>query len=192
MRIEIKQLQGIDKGMAIAILVLVVGVAVSAWMFMDLSAKRKAITTLASQVASKKIQVEQLPVSTEQAGSGDAALAERFNKVVVAPDAVSAISEQIGRIAAENNCDEELSIKPEVTPLTETSPGNDAKALTLLGVKQAVVITVTFKADYADTARFLGAISKLPQTLIVRTVTLHKSNLKLDTLVAVQVYQKGV
>lgn len=190
MRLEIKQLENIDKGMVIAVLILVVGIALSGWMFMDLSAREKAVGVLAAEVASKKKQVEALPPSSERANSGNPETAERFNRIVISPDALSGITEQIGGVAAKNHC-ESVTVSPELTQLTDTTPGLEGKMLPLLGVKQSITITVSFKADYENTARFLGELSKLPQMLIMKTVSLQRSGQKLDTTVAVQIYQKG-
>ena len=177
--------------MVIAATVLVIGIAASIWMFMDLSAKGKVVNTLAREVASKKQQVDQLPPSSGKPDTAeDAGLAERFNRIVMAPDAIPQLQEQISQIAVENNL-ENFSISSDVTQLDTASTGIDANALTLLGVKRSVMISISFRADYADMARFLGAINKLPQSLIVRTVSLRRLNPKLESTVAVQVYQRG-
>src|SRR5436309_2374280 len=103
MRIDLSQLQNIDRVTLVAGAVLIIGVLVSAAMFVDLTKREAAADKLSKEFRAKEQEADALPrsaISTE--GTSNERL-ERFSSFIVPPALAPQLLEDVSRLAAENN-----------------------------------------------------------------------------------------
>jgi Tfp pilus assembly protein PilO len=188
MRIDLSRLQDIDRITLVAGAVLIIGVLLSAGMFLDLTKRESAADKLSKEFHAREQQADALPkpgIATE--GASNERL-ERFSSFIVQPALATQLLEDVSRLAAENNlADVAVTSEEHVINTIDT----DAAVLQSLGIVKYLTITMTFKSEYEDAAKFLGTVEHLPRPLMIRTVDMRREPPRVAATVAMQVYEKG-
>ena len=187
MRIDLKQLENVDRVTLVAGIVLIVSIVISAWMILDLSKRETVADKLSREFQSKQQQADALPRPAGTDGTSAEKL-ERFSNFVVSPSLAPQLLEDVSRLAAESNLtDVAVSSEEHVVNGVDA----EAPALQSLGIVRYLTITMTFKSEYEDAARFLGSVEHLQRPLMIRTVEMRRDPPRVAGTVALQVYEKG-
>src|SRR5579863_1958881 len=103
MRIDISQLENLDRVTLVGGAVLIIGIIISGWMFLDLSKRETVADRITKEFQSKQQQADALPrPATSTEGTSTEKL-ERFSSFVVSPALAPQLLEDVSRLAAESN-----------------------------------------------------------------------------------------
>jgi len=189
MRIELSRLKDIDRSAVIAIVALVVGVFGASWLVLETFKQENAVETLASEVGRKQLQVDVLP-RQDNAAADAAEIDAQINRLFLPVGREGAIREQLARIAEENHL-ELQKVEYTAAVVDPASTNGDDPVLQSLGVSNYTLVTIDFRAEYEDVSRFIGAVEKMPQGVLVRSGDLRRDPPRVAGTIALRVYQKG-
>jgi Tfp pilus assembly protein PilO len=161
----------------------------SAAMLYDLSQRRVAAAAGLEQVRQKEIQAQSVqPVSASDLTEWERQESE-LARVLIADQDVPAFFEEITSIGAQNR------IQPGITTDDKTidpnsSPTPEELNLLALGIRRYMVMTITFRGEYPDTARFLSQVSALSRPVEFKRIDMRRSPPLVDVTMTMHVYKK--
>ena len=129
-----------------------------------------------------------IPSEQEQAqwAANEKALSTRL----LSDQQVPEFLEDITRIANENHL-ERLGINNEDKVIDPNQPATpDDGKVVALGIRRYLLVTLKFQCAYADAARFLAAVSKLPRPVELQTIDIRRNAPTLDVTVTMKVYKQ--
>lgn len=189
MRIDLNRIRDIDRTLVLTILTLAAGIAVSVWLVTDVGKREKAVDTLRAEVEQNEFQVAALPKETATPLSPEE-LAEKIQLLVAFPGAEDELREHLAMLSVEHHLDV-LKIENAATPIDPAGTGTEIPLLLSLSVMSYTDITIHFRAEYEDAARFMDSVERLPQRAIIRTAELRRNPPKVEGTLVLRVYQKG-
>lgn len=189
MRIDLNRIRDIDRTIVLTILALAAGIAVSGWLVADVSKREKLVDTLAAEVAQKETQAGALPQDTAAPLSGEE-LAEKVLRLVAPAGAEEELREELAMLAAEHHL-EGFKTESATTAVDPASADVENALLMSLGVPSYTDITIEFQAEYDEAARFMDAVEKLPQRVLIKTAEMGKAYPKVGGRLILRAYQKG-
>jgi hypothetical protein len=197
MRIDLKQqLKKIDRNAVLIVVALIAGIGISAWLIKDVSARQKAVDKLAADVDADKRQVDSLPPQTAQPLTPEQ-LSEKIGPFFLAGGTEEVLRADLANLAAEYhlsgvniNLDAKNVNDPQAPPDAEDS------ILASLGITKKVEVSISFQAEYQDSAKFLEALKQqLHQKVLIRGANLVRGEFprmgtKVSGSVTLRLYQK--
>ena len=193
MRLEIKQLGRIDAVTGKYLLLILACLLVSGTLFYDLNRRSAELRKLEQEVNAEETQIAgiQLPTADELE---EWSVAERqLDRVMLADESVPLVFAEITRIGTENNL-QRIGINTEEKTVPE-SPGTEAAGqnptLLGIGVTRYSIVTIKFQGKYADTARFVDSVSRLPHAISIQSIDLRRAQPMADVTIMLHLYKRG-
>jgi hypothetical protein len=189
MRIDLSRIRDIDRTIVLTILTLVAGIAISAWLVNDVSKREKEVDALKAEVDQGESQVGSLPPQPA-ASLTPAQLQDMIDGLVVAPGADSGLREELSKLADQHLLDG-VKINYDSVAIDPASPEGENGILLGLGISGYTDITIDFSTDYQSAVRFMDAVEKLPQRMLLRTASLRRAFPRVAAKLSLRVYQKN-
>jgi Tfp pilus assembly protein PilO len=155
-------------------------------------ANRKAVAARTLKMDADRQQQEAdaitLPAQAEQ--DRWAASESELSTRLLSDQQVPEFLEDITRIANENHL-ERLGINNEDKAIDANQPAAaDDGQLAAVGIHRYLLVTLKFQSAYADAARFLAAVSRLPSPVELQTIDMRRNPPKVDVTLILKVYKQ--
>lgn len=186
MRTDLKQ-SGVDSTRVFAVGALIAALAMSFWFVNRVSARERNAATFAAEVDAIKAQVDALPDASAPMTPQE--LEQQVQRLSIDAQAASNLRTQLARAAAAHNIEVRRTTYA-TTPLSSNNASGDELVLSALGIVNTTVVTLDYAADYADAARFIGAIGRLPQRVFVVGNAMHRDPPRTAGTLTLRFYQR--
>lgn len=194
MRFDLKQLKNIDRNAILIVVALIAGIGISMWLVKDVSKRQKEVDQLAAEVDTSKQQVDSLPRQTTAPLTPEQ-LSEKIGPFFLPVGNEEALKEELARLASEHHLSVS-SINLEIKPVNDPqAPDSEDPILASLGITKKVEVSISFQAEYQDSAKFLEALKELRQGVLIRGASFTRGEYplmrtKISGSVSLRLYQK--
>jgi hypothetical protein len=189
MRIDIRKLISVDRQTLKYLAIAALCIAISAGLLFDLNRRNTQIRELTRDVEAKELQALGTQLPTEEEIRRNAETERLFNAAVVGEESIPLVFEEITRAGSDHRV--QMEIQSEEKTIPETSEDPLETSARSLGIRQYLIVTVKFQAEYADAAQFLGSIASLPHALSLRSLELHREPPMVSGTMRLHVYKRG-
>lgn len=175
-------------------LVYIIGFALSlalaGGLLYNLSAQRTQLTKLKRDVERKESQARNLKLPSLEEQSAWSEQEQRINSLLLADQAVPQFFEEVTKAAAESGI-QGLGMNTEELTIDPNKAGGPQEARVLaVGVRHYLAVTMKFRGQYPDIARFLGSVSKLQRPIEYHVVSMKRTPPFIDVQVVLNVYKR--
>jgi hypothetical protein len=189
MRFDLSRIREIDRSVVLTVVALLASIGISAWLVRDVSRRESDLQILGAEVSQTEAQVAGLPRQTASPLS-EAELKEKTVRLVGPAGSEEELRAQLSSMAADHNLQNvKIDYKATTVDAANTDPAN--LLLQALSVQRYIDISIDFKADYIDAARFLDSVEKLPQKVLVRSADIRRDKPQVSGSLHLRIYQKG-
>ena len=112
---------------------------------------------------------------------------ERLNSILLTEQDQQQFFEEVTKAAADNGI-QGLGMMPEEV-IIDPNKAEDAK-VSGVGIRRYLVVTLKFRGQYQDIARFLGAVSKLGRPTEYYSVNMKRMPPFIDVQIGLRVYKR--
>jgi len=168
----------------------VVALVLAGLMFFDGSRKRAEAATALSEIEQKEIQALSLQFPTNAEIDQWLQQEQDLQKLLMPDSMVPEFYQEVAKLAGDNKLQRYVVNTDEKVMDANASPAPDETKLLSLGIKRYLVMTLTFKGDYADIARFLGQVKALQRPLRYKTINIRRNPPDIDVSMTMQIFKK--
>jgi hypothetical protein len=189
MRADIKRLISVDRQTLKYASIVLLCAAISAGLLLDLNQRNRRITELTRDVEAREQQAAGTQLPSEDQIRLNAEAERLFNAAIVGEESIPLVFEEITRAGSDHRV--QMEIQSEDKTIADTTEDPVEASARSLGISSYLIVTVKFQAEYADAAQFLGAISRLPHAVPLRSLEIHREPPLVGGTMRLHVYKRG-
>ena len=156
----------------------------------NLSSSRATLGKQKQEVERKETQARTAKPPSLEEQSKWAGQESQLNDLLLSDQAGPQFFEEVTRIATENGI-QRLGMNTEEISIDPTKAGSPEEAKVIaVGIRRYLAVTMKFQGQYADIARFLGGVAKLPRPIEYHVVNLKRTLPLIEVLVVMNVYKR--
>jgi Tfp pilus assembly protein PilO len=164
--------------------------ALAGGMLLDGSRKSAEAAALRQEVERKELEAETIQVPTPEEQAGWAESERRLASVLLSDAEVPQFLADVTRLADQYKL-QRFNINTEDKVLDPNQPATaEETRMVIVGIRRYLLVSIRFAGDYADAARFLGAVSQLPRPIEFQTVDMQRNPPWINVNLILKVYKQ--
>ena len=154
----------------------------------NLGSQRSLTAKLKQDVEKNETQARGLNPPSLEEQSKWTAEEDQLNSVLLTEQNQPQLFEEVTKAAADNGI-QGLGMTTEEVTINAAKETTDAQVADV-GIRRYLAVTMKFRGQYQDVARFLGAVSKLPRPIEYHSVNMRRTFPLVDVQVVLHVYKR--
>jgi len=164
--------------------------AASGWLMFDLDRQRAEVSAARQELERKEGAARALEPLAAGEQEQRAEQGRQFQDLLLSDQTIPGFYSEITRIAGESQLDQRFGMTPEDKTIAEQTPTPEETRMLAAGVKRYVVVTLNFRGDYPNVARFLGALSRLPRSIEYQTIDMRRETTLVQITLVMHVHKR--
>ena len=187
---SLKSLTAVQRQTLTFIVATVTLLGLAGWLIYDLNRRTTEAAAARQDLDRKETTARGLTPVTAEEQALWAQANEQFKAVLLSDQTAPELYTEITRLAGENQLDQRFGMTPEEKTIGDQNLTPEESRVQAVGVKRYVVLTLNFRGDYPNVARFIGALSRLPRPIEYETIDFRREVPQVEVNLVIHVYKR--